>query len=174
MRAHVPGCDEDHCPGWRLAGPVHVWWALSGSSSCAHRSDAAGHRGPVARRRERPDAAGLQPSPVKLSPDQAVAQAGQRLRGKVPHAAAPKQGARYASRMTWSLVTAWDERERCCLVMNGTRCSQRSAIRLSDGALNDYTFLCADHVELVRRPSDMIERIVDIDAIEAAVQDHKK
>jgi len=72
--------------------------------------------------------------------------------------------------MTWSLVTAWDERERCCLVIHDARCSQRSAIRLSDGAWDDYTFLCADHVELMRRPGDLIERIVELDALESAVE----
>jgi hypothetical protein len=69
--------------------------------------------------------------------------------------------------MTWSLVTAWDERERCCLVIDGSRCSQRSAIRLADGAWDDYTFVCADHVELVRRPGDVIETILELDTVSA-------
>jgi len=90
----------------------------------------------------------------------------------MPQAAAPQVGARYASRMTWSLVTAWDERERCCLVMDGSRCSQRSAVRLADGAWDDYTFVCADHVELVRQPGDVIEPISELDAVEATAESY--
>jgi hypothetical protein len=51
----------------------------------------------------------------------------------------------------WTLVTAPDERERCCLVTGGERCVQPTAFRIAaaDGALDDYTWTCARHVELV-------------------------
>lgn len=53
--------------------------------------------------------------------------------------------------MPWSLVTAPDEQQRCCVVIDGVRCEQPSRVRISarDGALDDYTYTCADHVELV-------------------------
>ena len=62
--------------------------------------------------------------------------------------------------MTWSLVTAPDERERCCVVIDGVRCEQPSAWRVggADGALDDYTYVCRDHVVLVRQPGDVIWR----------------
>lgn len=63
--------------------------------------------------------------------------------------------------MPWSLVTAPDERERCCVVIDGERCEQRTAWRLAsaDGAWDDYTYTCGDHVELVRRPGHTVERV---------------
>lgn len=61
-------------------------------------------------------------------------------------------------RVTWSLVTAPDEQQRCCVVIDGVRCGQQTAWRLAsaDGALDDYTYVCGDHVELVRRPGDVV------------------
>ena len=43
------------------------------------------------------------------------------------------------------LVTAPDERERCCVLTNGERCRRPTAFRLAsvDGALDDYTYVCA-------------------------------
>jgi hypothetical protein len=52
----------------------------------------------------------------------------------------------------WSLVTAPDERERCCFVPpGGDRCEQRSAWRIEGRAYawDDYTFVCGDHVAVV-------------------------
>jgi hypothetical protein len=53
--------------------------------------------------------------------------------------------------MPWNLVTAPDERDRCCVVVDGTRCKQPTARRIagSPPAWDDYTYVCADHVELV-------------------------
>ncbi len=64
-------------------------------------------------------------------------------------------------RMPWSLVTAPDERERCCVVIDGARCEQRTAwvVRGPGGEMDDYACVCGDHVELVRRPGDTIERL---------------
>jgi hypothetical protein len=61
--------------------------------------------------------------------------------------------------MPWSLVTAPDERERCCVVIGGERCSRPTAYRIqaADGALDDYTHVCAEHLELLRRPGYRVE-----------------
>jgi len=53
------------------------------------------------------------------------------------------------SSMTWTLVTVPDERDRCCLVLDGARCERPSAIRIGDGSWDGYTFTCRAHVELV-------------------------
>lgn len=62
--------------------------------------------------------------------------------------------------MSWSLVTAPDERERCCVVVDGKRCELPTAfeVRGAGGELDDYTFTCADHLELVRRPGDVVSQ----------------
>jgi hypothetical protein len=58
----------------------------------------------------------------------------------------------------WSLVTAPDERERCCMVIDGERCSAPTSWRIAskDGALDDYTYTCAAHVELVAGPGHVV------------------
>lgn len=61
--------------------------------------------------------------------------------------------------MTWSLVTEPDERERCCVVIDGVRCEQRTAWRISGQALDEYTYTCGDHVELVRGAGMAVERV---------------
>ena len=55
---------------------------------------------------------------------------------------------------TWSLVTSPDERERCCVVVGGERCPDATTFQIAagDGALDDYTYTCAGHVELVAGP----------------------
>lgn len=65
------------------------------------------------------------------------------------------------SRMSWSLVTAPDERDRCCVVIDGARCELPAAwiVRGAGGALDDYTCVCGDHLELVRQPGDTVERL---------------
>ena len=59
-----------------------------------------------------------------------------------------------AAPATWALVTGPDELERCCVVIGGERCSEPTACRIAaeDGALDDYTYTCAGHVELVAGP----------------------
>lgn len=44
------------------------------------------------------------------------------------------------------LVTAPDERERCCVLIQGERCRRPTAYRFAsaDGALDDYTYVCAE------------------------------
>lgn len=64
--------------------------------------------------------------------------------------------------VSWSLVTAPDERERCCVVdEHGARCEQRTAwiVRGPGGEMDDVTHVCGDHVEIVRRPGDTVERL---------------
>lgn len=57
--------------------------------------------------------------------------------------------------MIWSLVTSPDERERCCAVIDGERCTRPTEFRVesADGALDDYAYVCADHVQLVNGPN---------------------
>ena len=64
-------------------------------------------------------------------------------------------------RVSWSLVTASDEQQRCCVVIDGERCEKPTAWRVAsaDGAWDDYTYTCGGHVELVRRPDDVVTPI---------------
>jgi hypothetical protein len=61
----------------------------------------------------------------------------------------------------WSLVTAPDERERCCVVDGGMRCEQPTAwiVRGAGGELDEVTHVCEDHLALVRRTGDVVERV---------------
>lgn len=63
--------------------------------------------------------------------------------------------------MTWHLVTEPDEQQRCCVVVDGRRCEQAAAFRVasSDGALDDYTHVCADHLALVTAAGYRITRV---------------
>lgn len=61
--------------------------------------------------------------------------------------------------MAWSLVTAPDELERCCVEIDGVRCAARTAWRVAGDALDEYAYVCGDHVELVRGPGMTVERI---------------
>lgn len=58
----------------------------------------------------------------------------------------------------WSLATAPDERQRCCVIIDGRRCENATTYHVAapDGALDDYTFVCALHLELVRGPDDAV------------------
>ena len=66
-----------------------------------------------------------------------------------------------ADLVSWHLVTAADERQRCCVVVDGHRCEQASVFRVasSDDALDDYTYVCGDHVLLVTSPTYVATRI---------------
>lgn len=70
------------------------------------------------------------------------------VRPFVPRPTAPRA---LAWIMRWSLVTSPEERERCCIVVDGARGSQRPVARFDGGSWDDYTYVFADHVELVRR-----------------------
>ena len=63
--------------------------------------------------------------------------------------------------VSWHPVTAPDEQQRCCVVIDGNRCSQASRFRVasSDGALDDYTYVCADHLALVAGPGKVATRL---------------
>lgn len=61
----------------------------------------------------------------------------------------------------YRLVTAPDERARCCVLTNGERCARPSAFRITgaDGALDDYTYVCTQHraeLESELRPGDVV------------------
>lgn len=49
--------------------------------------------------------------------------------------------------LAWSLVTAPDERERCCVIEAGQRCPRETAVRIAavTGELDDYTYTCTVH-----------------------------
>jgi len=66
-----------------------------------------------------------------------------------------------SERVGWSLATAPDERERCCVIIDGRRCENTTAYQVAarDGALDDYTCVCALHLELVRGPDDVVTPI---------------
>ena len=66
--------------------------------------------------------------------------------------------------VTWSLITAPDEREFCCVVTGGIRCDKRSAFLITgaSGALDDYTFSCTGHLALVRRSSDVVTTLDEL------------
>jgi hypothetical protein len=51
--------------------------------------------------------------------------------------------------MAWTLMTAPDERDRCCVVLDAARCERPSTIRIGDGSWDGYTFTCGAHAELV-------------------------
>jgi hypothetical protein len=58
----------------------------------------------------------------------------------------------------WSLVTAPDEQRRCCVVVQGQRCEHATSFRVTgaDGVLDDYTYVCRCHLEVVQRPDDVV------------------
>ncbi len=62
---------------------------------------------------------------------------------------------------TWSLVTAPDEQHRCCAVVDDHRCEQPTAFRVAstDGAIDDYTYVCGDHVALVSGPGYSVDPV---------------
>jgi hypothetical protein len=64
--------------------------------------------------------------------------------------------------MTWWLVTEPDERDRCCVVRDGARCERRTAFRIesTDGAWDDYTYVCRDDVELVSGPGYLVTEVI--------------
>lgn len=84
-----------------------------------------------------------------------------RLRAELAKACVAGAGAWWERRPTgyraWSLVTAPDERERCCVV-DGARCPAAAAFEVAGpgGELDDRTWVCADHLELVRQPGDRV------------------
>lgn len=65
----------------------------------------------------------------------------------------------------YSLVTAPDERERCCVVIDGVRCGQLTSVRIADveRSWDGYTYTCRDHAEIVRAdvPGGTVEALLD-------------
>jgi hypothetical protein len=65
--------------------------------------------------------------------------------------------------VSWHVVTLPDEQQRCCVVIDGERCSQITAFRIAsaDGAADDYTFTCSDHVNLALTPGYLAAWLID-------------
>ncbi len=58
------------------------------------------------------------------------------------------------------LVTSPDEVSRCCVLdSNGNRCSRPSRFWVGTQPVDDYAFVCGEHVAAVRRPGDRVERV---------------
>ncbi len=60
------------------------------------------------------------------------------------------------------LVTAHDERQRCCVILkDGKRCPQRTRFWVGEptSGYDDYTLVCIDHLEAVRRPGDVVDDV---------------
>ena len=69
------------------------------------------------------------------------------------------------SRAPWPLLTAPNERERCCVVRDGVRCERPTAFRVAGagGTIDDDTYVCAQDLKLVRRPGNIVTPIEEID-----------
>jgi hypothetical protein len=63
--------------------------------------------------------------------------------------------------VSWSPVTEPDERERCCVVVDGKRCELPSAFRIAseDGALDGHTYTCKRHLHLVNGPGYVVTAV---------------
>lgn len=58
------------------------------------------------------------------------------------------------------LVTDSNESDRCCLLdANGNRCSQQARFWVGANGIDDYTHVCGDHVEDVKRDGDSVHRL---------------
>jgi hypothetical protein len=57
------------------------------------------------------------------------------------------------------LVTGPDEQQRCCVVRNGSRCEQPSRFWVGTQPVDDYTYVCGDHVQDVKRAGDTVRKI---------------
>jgi hypothetical protein len=58
------------------------------------------------------------------------------------------------------LITAPDEQERCCVLdKGGNRCPQKSRFWVGSNGIDDYTHVCGDHVQDVKRPGDAINKL---------------
>lgn len=55
------------------------------------------------------------------------------------------------------LITAPDEQQRCCVLNdNGERCLKRSKFWVGTQPIDDYTHVCAEHLQSVKRPEDTV------------------
>lgn len=56
-----------------------------------------------------------------------------------------------------NLITAYDERQRCCVLDDqGRRCPQRSRFWVGSNGVDDYTHVCGDHVLDVKQEGDAV------------------
>lgn len=81
--------------------------------------------------------------------------------------AAPRPGRVLRAATGLRLVTATDERERCCVIIDepnslfddGARCPKASRYWVGTSPLDDYTYCCAEHLQSVRRPGDAVQEV---------------
>jgi hypothetical protein len=61
------------------------------------------------------------------------------------------------------VVTASDEKERCCVLddKGENRCTQKARFWVGKNGLDDYTHVCGDHVEDVKAEGDRVYRLSD-------------
>lgn len=58
------------------------------------------------------------------------------------------------------LITAPDERVRCCIFDDdGNRCPNETAFWVGTNGIDDYTHVCADHLDSVKRDGDAVHEI---------------
>ena len=58
------------------------------------------------------------------------------------------------------LVTAPDEQRRCCVLDGaGNRCPSETRYWIGANGVDDYTHVCADHLEDMRRPGDEVREV---------------
>lgn len=61
---------------------------------------------------------------------------------------------------TPNLVTAPDEQRRCCVLNSkGERCPNETRFWVGVNPIDEYAYVCADHLEDVRRPGDEVREI---------------
>jgi hypothetical protein len=72
--------------------------------------------------------------------------------------ACPTSGAPLPAGEDWSLVTEPDEQRRCCIMVRDQRCEHATSFRVAgpEGVLDEYTYVCRCHLQLVRRPEDVV------------------
>lgn len=59
-----------------------------------------------------------------------------------------------------NLITVPDERQRCCVLDDdGNRCPQKSRFWVGANGVDDYTHVCGDHVDAVKRDGDAVHRL---------------
>lgn len=60
-----------------------------------------------------------------------------------------------------NLVTAPDEQQLCCVLDDtGARCLNPSRYWVGTQGIDDYTYVCADHLDAVRREEDTVVDLV--------------
>lgn len=62
-----------------------------------------------------------------------------------------------------NLVTDSDEKERCCVLDDaGIRCTNPAEFWVGANGIDDYTHVCTGHLESVKRPGDVVEKLSEV------------